>query len=56
VLWQINEARRLGLKWLYLGFWIKNSQKMRYKERFRPIEAYLFGQWHSFEKGANIQA
>ena len=36
ILSQIAEARRGGLAWLYLGYWIAESRKMAYKERFRP--------------------
>lgn len=54
VLWQIAEARRLGLDWLYLGFWIADCRKMAYKNQYRPLEAYLDGQWRLFEKGENI--
>jgi leucyl-tRNA---protein transferase len=45
VVWQISEARALGLQYLYLGYWIQQSRKMAYKTRFRPIEALLRGQW-----------
>lgn len=55
VLWQIGEARRLGLEWVYLGFWIGDCRKMNYKERFRPLEALLDSEWRVFEKGEKIQ-
>ena len=55
VLWQVGEARRLGLDWLYLGFWVKGCRKMSYKERFRPLQALAAGQWLTFEKGEKIQ-
>jgi arginyl-tRNA--protein-N-Asp/Glu arginylyltransferase len=38
-------ARQLGLDYLYLGYWIKDSPKMAYKERFRPLEGRINGIW-----------
>lgn len=40
VLWLTEEARRQGLRHVYLGFWVENSQKMAYKSRFRPLQAF----------------
>ena len=54
VLWQIGEAKRLGLDWLYLGFWIGACGKMSYKTNFRPLEALINDHWLSFEKGEKI--
>ncbi len=45
ILWQVAEARRRGLPFLYLGYWVKGSAKMAYKTRFRPLEAYRDGLW-----------
>jgi arginine-tRNA-protein transferase len=45
VLWQIMEARRLGMSYLYLGYWIKDSRKMRYKTHFRPLELLIRQRW-----------
>jgi arginine-tRNA-protein transferase len=45
ILWQIEEARRRGLPYVYLGYWIAGNRKMRYKTRFRPIEGLINGHW-----------
>lgn len=47
ILWQIEEARRLQLPWLYLGYWVAGCQKMAYKRQYQPIEGYRLkeGQW-----------
>ena len=45
VLLLIDECRRLELPWLYLGYWIKECDKMSYKDQFRPLHAYLNGHW-----------
>lgn len=38
VLDHIERARKLGLPYLYLGYWVDGSPKMEYKRRFRPQE------------------
>jgi arginine-tRNA-protein transferase len=54
VLSQIQEAQRMGLSYLYLGYWIGESRKMRYKEKFRPIEAWDGRGWRRFQRGEEI--
>lgn len=50
VLWEIAEARRLGLPWVFLGYWIAECRKMRYKNRYQPQQLYRDGQWHWSER------
>lgn len=45
ILWQIERARELGLAHVYLGYWIENCQKMRYKDRYQPLELLVDGRW-----------
>lgn len=47
ILWLVQEARRQGLRHVYLGFWIGDSQKMAYKRRFSPLEAFGQTGWHA---------
>lgn len=45
VLWEIEYTRGLGLPWVYLGYWIKDSPKMAYKMNYQPLEFYQNGRW-----------
>lgn len=46
VLWLIEAARAQGLDYVYLGYWVRESRKMAYKTRFRPIEGFGPDGWH----------
>lgn len=52
VLWQVEHARRLGLAHVYLGYWIRETRKMAYKARFRPLEAFDGHRWRRLQDRA----
>jgi len=45
ILDHIARARRLGLSFVYLGYWVKGSKKMDYKGRFLPQERLMPEGW-----------
>jgi len=49
ILWQIRHTARLNLSDLYLGYWIKDCQKMSYKQDYRPLEGWRDGNWRPLE-------
>lgn len=54
ILVQVDLCRRLGLPYLYLGYWIRDSAKMSYKADFRPLQIFTEGQWTEFGPGETI--
>lgn len=45
VMWQIEQTKKLGLAYAYLGYWIQHSSKMNYKDKFLPNEHLEDGIW-----------
>lgn len=45
ILDHLEHTRRLGLPYLYLGYWIDGSRKMSYKARFKPQERLGSNGW-----------
>ncbi len=55
ILQQLNLSQSYGLPYLYLGYWIKNCQKMVYKQNFSGLEAFVNQRWQPFEKIKNFE-
>jgi arginine-tRNA-protein transferase len=51
ILDHIDRARRMGLPYVYLGYWVEGSKKMDYKGRFMPQERLLPEGWTRIETG-----
>jgi arginine-tRNA-protein transferase len=49
ILWLIEDAASEKLEYLYLGYWIKQCQKMSYKMDYKPIELYVNNAWVGIE-------
>tara|TARA_B100000315_G_scaffold252981_1_gene290898 strand:- start:1139 stop:1627 length:489 start_codon:yes stop_codon:yes gene_type:complete len=45
ILQQIRVCRELELDHLYLGYWIRDYGKMRYKTEYRPVELLVKERW-----------
>jgi arginine-tRNA-protein transferase len=45
----IEEIKRRGLPYLYLGYLIRESRKMAYKAHYRPLEVFRDGRWQPLE-------
>ncbi len=50
ILTQIDYVKQLGLSYLYLGYWVPNSEKMQYKANFAPLELMINQRWHRFDE------
>ena len=52
-LWEIDYARRHGLAYYYLGFYVAGADSMSYKSRFRPHELLgSDGQWEAIDSNS----
>ena len=49
ILDHIERARRMGLAYVYLGYWVDGSHKMDYKGRFLPQERLMPDGWTRVE-------
>jgi leucyl-tRNA---protein transferase len=49
VLKQIEQAQAMEKPYVYLGYWVENSQKMDYKRRYRPLEVFSRDTWRRLD-------
>ena len=49
ILDHIRRARKAGLPYVYLGYWVEESPKMAYKARFLPQERMGANGWNRYE-------
>jgi arginine-tRNA-protein transferase len=50
ILDHVERANRMGLPYVYLGYWVAGSRKMDYKGRFLPQERLMPAGWSRVEK------
>lgn len=50
ILTQIEQAKALNKKYLYLGYQVDACPKMNYKDKFFPYERFFANKWHQFTK------
>ncbi len=48
ILDHIRQAERIGLAYVYLGYWVEGSTRMQYKVRYRPLEKLGPAGWQRF--------
>jgi arginine-tRNA-protein transferase len=49
ILDHVRAAAALKLPYVYLGYWVRGSEKMDYKTRFQPLEALTQNGWEPLE-------
>ncbi len=47
----IMRARKAGLPYVYLGYWVQGSARMQYKARYKPLERLGPEGWEGFDPG-----
>jgi leucyl-tRNA---protein transferase len=55
ILKQIELCRSWGLRYLYLGLYIGDCERMRYKARYLPHERLLDGRWVTIERASDAE-
>jgi arginine-tRNA-protein transferase len=54
ILDHIARARRQGLPYVYLGYWIEGSKKMDYKGRFLPQQRLAASGWLRVDAAGDV--
>ena len=49
ILNHINRAARAGLPFVYFGYWVQGSDRMAYKESFKPLERHVREGWRRMD-------
>ncbi len=52
IMWLIDRSKQHKLPYLYLGYWVEESQKMAYKEKFTPQEKFINSEWVTYQKSS----
>lgn len=45
ILDHIMRAQNINLSYIYLGYWVEGSNKMDYKQKFKPLEYFVWDRW-----------
>lgn len=56
ILDHILRSARVGLPYVYLGYWVEGSERMQYKVRYRPLEKLGRDGWERFSDDAQGDA
>ena len=56
ILDHILHAARIGLPYVYLGYWVEGSARMQYKVRYRPLERLGREGWERFDPDEQAHA
>lgn len=49
ILMQIDWVKQQGLSFVYLGYWVPEAPKMRYKAQFSPLEILVDSRWQTLQ-------
>lgn len=55
ILLQIDWAKKNQKEYVYLGYWVPESQKMRYKQNFMPLDIMINNRWQRITKKLSEQ-